>query len=80
MNLSYLTVQVTLEGMSVKDWLKEVFTNHRGLRSHGRKSNKILASMIRDPTQRALLRRVNMISLDYCQEEVCRAVVGMNFL
>jgi len=79
MNLSYLTVQVTLEGMSVKDWLKEVFTNHRGLRSHGRKSNKILALMIRDPTQRALLRRVNMISLDYCQEEVCRAVVSMNF-
>lgn len=39
----------------------------------------ILASMIRDPTQRALLRRVNMISLDYSQEEVCRAVVGMNF-
>jgi len=35
--------------------------------------------MIRDPTQRALLRRVNMISLDFSQEEVCRAVVGMNF-
>ena len=79
MNLSYLTVQVTLEGMSAGDWLKEVITNHRGLQSHARKSNKFLASMIRDPTQRALLRRVNMISLDYSQEEVCRAIVGMNF-
>ena len=37
-----LTCNVTLEGLSTKDWVKEVRHHSKGLRSHAEISNRLL--------------------------------------
>jgi hypothetical protein len=47
------------------DWVKEITLNRKGLQSHGKMSKKHLKEWIDNKDERDLLRKCNIISLDF---------------
>lgn len=65
--------------MKAKDWLREIVKYPRGLKSHGRESNKLLKKWIRDHNQNMLLRNVNVVMVDFVSARLCKDLIGLNF-
>lgn len=78
--MRYLNCEVTLEGMSAWDWIKEVVMNRRGLKAHGKKTRRLLREWLSHETDKLLLRQINVVSVDFATEGICKKVVELNFL
>ncbi|CDW73418.1 pi-plc x domain-containing protein 1 [Stylonychia lemnae] len=74
-----LTVQITLEDMSILKWIGEIiFNRDDGLRYYASQSNKLLEDWCSHPEDRAKLRKVHGIMMDYVYPEVCQKVIDIN--
>ena len=72
-----LTCNVTLEGLSTKDWVKEVHHHSKGLRSHAEISNRLLHEWL-DSDHRPMLSKVNIVTMDFVHEDICQKVISLN--
>lgn len=72
-----MSCQVTLEGMSATRWAKEILRPDN-LRSHSAKTERLLNDWLDDKETCDLIRRVNIVSMDYVSLSLCQRLYMMN--
>ena len=76
-HLVNLSCQVTIEGMPAARWAKEVLRPNN-LRYHGTKTERLLNEWLDDKKYSDLLRRVNIVSMDFVSLSLCQRLYMMN--